>query len=405
MPGKDKKSSGGSILPKIFLAWFISYIYSCTPERWTSVKRVYVETFNRALMPLIPLFPMISIDGTLLEADPKELLPHEAHAPYVIIPADTPMEKALTSLRHSWERQDAIVVWKGFASGTIMDKWRDEDFCRNTFNDDSYEFLTNSSNLIYETKNLKSAIDNMEDHYLGFSYTLLNNNKDTLLSDFLTMLKNKGEEATSLIPVFKSIHHAFLYKGKKYHTGVHQAPVSDWFFQISNAKTWRFVHPKYTPYMKPFSYDGVSMMSRYDYLPDDCGIPYVDVTTDEGDLMFFPAHWWHEVHNNGDEWGLAFGFRPKADIFKAIRDVVFPPGANTGLVSHRMLFFMGKIKTAFLSKMKLNAGDTMNKNSGIKGRIAQMKKITDDVQRYVPGWTWDNFPDFKPTGTPGSCSA
>lgn len=136
-----------------------------------------------------------------------------------------------------------------------------------------------------------------------------------------------------IVPVDRSLHHAFLYKGKKYHTGLHQAPISDWFFQISNSKTWRFVHPKYTPYIKPVTWDGVSMLSAFDYLPDDCGIPYVDVTTDEGDMMFFPAHWWHEVHNNGDNWGLAFGFRPKADVGKALFDIVLPLLANKGLVT------------------------------------------------------------------------
>jgi hypothetical protein len=41
----------------------------------------------------------------------------------------------------------------------------------------------------------------------------------------------------------------------------------------------------------------------------------------------------HEVHNNGDNWGLAFGFRPKADVGKAFLDVAFPLFANKGLVT------------------------------------------------------------------------
>ena len=227
------------------------------------------------------------------------------------MPKDTPLELALSTLKTAWERQDAVVIWKGFSSGTAMDKYKSEEYCREVFKNDQYEFLVNGSNYAFEKTSLKNAIDNMEERYLGyeevlvkckinksslpsyrFSYSLLKNNKDTLLADFVNMLKGWGSAVSDIIPVDRSLHHAFLYKGKKYHTGLHQAPISDWFFQISNSKTWRFIHPKYTPYIKPLTWDGVSMVSAYDYLPDDCGIPYLDVTTEEGDMMFFPAHWW-----------------------------------------------------------------------------------------------------------------
>lgn len=389
------------------VAWVLAYIYSCTPERWTSFDRVMKETTVRVLMPLITLNPKMTIDGTVFDCDPKVLLPMEPSAPYIIMPADTPVQVAIDTLAAAWKRQDAIVVWKGFSKGTSMDKYTDEAFCRETFNDDEYDFLVNASNLKYETKNLKSAIDNMENHYLGFSYTLLNNNNNTLLTDFIEMLKSYGEQVTSLIPVFTSLHHAFLYKGKTYHTGVHQAPISDWFFQISNSKTWRFVHPKYTPYIKPVTWDGVSVMSGFDYLPDDCGIPYVDVTTDAGDMMFFPAHWWHEVHNNYDGWGLAFGFRPKADFANALFDAAFPLLANTGVAAHRLLFLSGIFKQAAAKLLGTAKTTTQNSGSGLKGRIEHLNAITKQMNDHIPGWTWDNFPvgtwGAKPA--PGSCAA
>ena len=38
------------------LAWILSYLYACTPERWTSFERFYKETFNRLVLPLVSTF-------------------------------------------------------------------------------------------------------------------------------------------------------------------------------------------------------------------------------------------------------------------------------------------------------------------------------------------------------------
>ena len=55
------------------------------------------------------------------------------------------------------------------------------------------------------------------------------------------------------------------------------------------------MEPKYTPYIKPITYDSIALNSAYDFFPDDTRIPYVDVTSESGDLMFFPGHWRHQV--------------------------------------------------------------------------------------------------------------
>lgn len=83
------------------------------------------------------------------------------------MPKDTPLDLALSTLKSAWERQDAVVIWKGFSSGTAMDKYKSEEYCREVFKNDIYEFLVNGSNFAYESTSIKSAIEKMEDRYLG----------------------------------------------------------------------------------------------------------------------------------------------------------------------------------------------------------------------------------------------
>ena len=347
-----------------------------------------METIVRAMQPLVAINPLAAVDGTIPRLDPKEYLPIEPPPPVIIIPEGTPTNVALDAMRAAWSAQDAIVVWKGFANGH-MDKWKDEQYVYDTINDDDiYQFLTNYSNYEVESLSFGEAKKRLDELYLGFSYVLLNNNENTLLADFNNMLAAYGKGVTDLVPVDNSLHHAFLYKGKKYFTGMHQAPVSDWFFQISNAKTWRFVQPHYTPYMKPLTFDGTSMMSGYDFIEDDCGIPYVDVTTEAGDFMYFPAHWWHQVQNEEDSVGLAFGFRPKMDFVNGAKDILFPLNANKGLPSHRLNFFFGLIK-AVVKEALTGQASTKNDKSGVFSRKNILYESSKKIREHVPSWSWN----------------
>ena len=113
------KRSAKAFMEKIFksylIVWLAVHVYNCTPHRWTSSKRVIMETSWRLLYPVaIQIFPMAAINGMLPNCDPEELLPIEAPPPYIIIPEDTPLDLAYETLKQAYEKQDAIIVWKKF---------------------------------------------------------------------------------------------------------------------------------------------------------------------------------------------------------------------------------------------------------------------------------------------------
>eukprot|EP00636_Phaeomonas_parva_P006425 CAMPEP_0118862986 /NCGR_PEP_ID=MMETSP1163-20130328/8010_1 /TAXON_ID=124430 /ORGANISM="Phaeomonas parva, Strain CCMP2877" /LENGTH=445 /DNA_ID=CAMNT_0006796947 /DNA_START=6 /DNA_END=1343 /DNA_ORIENTATION=+ len=392
------KADVARIFKIAFLFWFGSYVYTCTPHRWTSAERVVKETVWRLLYPVAVVFnPTGPIDGMMPSLDAKKLLPIESPPPVIYMKKDTPFQLAVDTLKAAWKNQDAIVIWKGFTDGH-MDQWKNEKYAFKTLNNDKYDFLTNSSNYHFESLTIEEATPHMKDLYLGFSYSLLNNNKDTLLADINNMIHAYGPQITDLVPVNNSVHHAFLYKGNKYHTGMHQAPVSDWFFMISNAKTWRFVEPKYTPYLGAMTFDGVSTVCKFDYLGDDAGIPYTDVTVEAGDMMFFPAHWWHEVHNvDKQQHGIGFGFRPFDDAKDGILTSLLPLRGKQGIPVHRLAFVSGMFKS-MVRKALLKVTYTANGESGLAGRKETLCNVVDQIQSYVPGWSWNSA-----TGGPVNC--
>ena len=390
------KGSGNSIMKKVFKAylmvWLAVHVYNCTPHRWTSSKRVIMETSWRLLYPIaVQFFPLAAINGVLPNCDPDELLPIEATPPYIIIPEDTPPDVAYDTLKQAYEKQDAIVVWKNFTKGSL-DQWADDDYVQKTVNMDAeYTFLRNFSNALSVTLPLRDAWHDLDNLYLGFSYSFLTDNSDTLYSQLKNSIASKGKKMFDLIPFDYSFHHAFLYKGLKYSTGFHQAPASDWFFQIGNAKVWRFVEPKYTPYVKPLTLDSISLNSAFDFLPDDTRIPYVDVASEAGDLMFFPAHWWHQVINIDHGIGIGIGFRPIDDVKNALKASFFPWTVHSkALAPHRLAFPLGMIKRIAKKIVGVGGVNTVSTDSGLNQRTRMLCQGTKAVSKYIPTWSWNN---------------
>lgn len=368
--------------------WTINFVAYCTPHRWTSVERVLYETSFRALWPVAQMFNSFASVNGLLPVCKEEMLPIEPPPPVVYIDNDTPLDVAYETLLSAYNKQDTIVLWKNF-SGGLTDKWKNEEFAKKHLNmEASYEFGRNLTSHLNVELPLAKAWPNLEDLYLGFSYKFLEDNKE-LYADLKDAVFSKSSKISKLIPWETSMHHSFLYKGKKYSTGLHNAPVSDWFFQIANGKKWRFVHPNYAPYLRPVTLDGISMISYYDHVSDDTRIPYIDITSDAGDFMFFPRHWWHHVTNVHEGIGIGVGFRPKEEIPSNIIQAFFPfLVPYKAYAFHRVVFTLGLAKR-FYKSVVLGITSTIGGRSGLGSRTRVFCYVLENMNKYTPRWGYN----------------
>jgi len=355
--------------------------------RWTSFSRGMLETIFWLSMPLYPF------DDSLFRyfhVDPKHITPNEATPKvYYMQPGDDPVQVLVDAAK----TLDRIVVWENFVqdSGGFLDNYQDEQFVRDTFNtSDIYDFMAEYSNTEYASMPLGDAWDRMQqkkDLYLGFSYVLMRNNPAYQQAVF-DAISHHGEEFKKVTNLGPAIQHGFLYKGARFSTGMHQAPVGDWFIQIANSKVWRFVHPSYTPYIRPMAGSlRIGMISGYSYLPNDTPIPYVDVETKAGSLMYFPPHWWHEVHNiHDDQFGLACGFRPKETLFP-LKWLTMPWSAPQGQIMHKLGIIPGFVFANILYDTIFNRA----RGSGVEDRKERMIAGMKRYNSYGWDWTWDKW--------------
>lgn len=145
--------------------------------------------------------------------------------------------------------------------------------------------------------------------YLGFSFTLAENNPA-----FRAHLERILLKLADRVPLEHEIRqcftHSFLYHGNCYQAILHQATSPDFSFQIANSKYWRFVMHRWSPMMQTIpdtTIPGV-WLSRHKLI-HTTDIPFEEVLAEPGDILFFPEHLWHEVHNVENGPGLMCGLR------------------------------------------------------------------------------------------------
>lgn len=189
---------------------------------------------------------------------------------------------------------------------------------------------------------LHDAMDRMKlqrDLYLRFSVNLALDNPplDEAMVDILDQTKVK-ESLHFDGPTYGTTPRVgrlcFLGYGSGF-TALHNAWMDNWFVQVAGEKTWRIVAPEYAPYISvkamPVTPANKASISN---IPDDSPLPYLDFTTRPGDLFYFPAFWWHEVFNVGEDMNVGCGYRPMVLTLKQVSSrVAIPP-----LAAHQNIF-------------------------------------------------------------------
>lgn len=252
------------------------------------------------------------------------------------------------------EKRSCILLWKRFLGPDLVEKYaqlKPGDFANGT-----YPFNVDQPAKIERWKvkrafaklDLQEAMERMqkgEKLYMGFN-TVFGNDNIALKNKLASICEKVNDKMPGLFDPSQMYTHSFLYHGNEFQASQHQAWSPDFSIQIANSKLWRFVHPRHTPRMRPGKGDVPGVLWSLIKYVHGTDIPFTEVVAEPGDMMYFPEHWWHEVHNvEPESFGLMIGFRSQNE------DWVFSRKAFT--LSWPM--FAHKI-TAFLD-MRLRSRD------------------------------------------------
>mmetsp|Transcript_10911 Transcript_10911/g.14189 ORF Transcript_10911/g.14189 Transcript_10911/m.14189 type:complete len:383 (-) Transcript_10911:251-1399(-) len=83
-------------------------------------------------------------------------------------------------------------------------------------------------------------------------------------------------------------------------TGLHCDICNNFIVQLAGSKYWEFMHPKYSPLLRPTMKRGKTAISGSDITTKTEVLPYIPrmvATINEGDFMYNPDWYWHTVRN------------------------------------------------------------------------------------------------------------
>jgi len=215
---------------------------------------------------------------------------------------------------------NCILLWKQFVPEEVVKQF--SNIGKDTFENKEYSFFFDGPATVEKDKfkrpfvkfYVHDAMDKMRSGsklYLGFSTDFALHNR--AIKDTLSTVLEKVNDHGNFYSARNAFTHSFLYWGNQFQAIQHQAVVPDFSIQLANSKLWRFVHPKYTPKMQAVRGDVPGVLLSKRVLVGGTGIPFTEVLVEPGDLLYFPEHWWHEVHNVEKEaYGLMIGFRDKS---------------------------------------------------------------------------------------------
>jgi len=236
-------------------------------------------------------------------------------------------------LHHAWnpEYDDSVIILRNVwanDSDTIMQELNSIDAIRKYTEEREYESVVSHPDGAprgFETRNLSFVLDNLESGDISemrgliFDFSFLDT-QATIRDAYMSMWAKLDIRLHNRIKFFSRSSHTFLYNTNRWRTELHAAPADDYFLQVANQKNWGFINKKYTPYIgmvKQNTFGVSQIMGTPQYFASDYPdheLPRTYVSVGPGDLMWFPSWHFHEVLNEYDDFGLAFGQRTFRNI-------------------------------------------------------------------------------------------
>lgn len=387
-----------------FCFWFVLMGLSLAPPwgEWTSAKRVVMEIIANTIFIPSAYFPNIisrnDVYGSLTrwvwdKMDPDVLLPQQgdryystlARPPFKVV--DSQYDLTADDFRRAEDGTLGIVV-KNFTQGKLNKFMTIEGLLEHTGND---TFLFNNQKCppISDSceryvpmgfqDGLRKVRDTDGDLYLSFADSFMD--KNPIVGSAIDALFNETDAIDDIqILSQKYVKQVFISHGTSSRTAIHTAPVRDWLVQVSGTKRWHFVLPQYSPYLKPELSTYPAFRGARSFVFDGGAIPFTKVFTEPGDLLFFPAHWWHEVHNVQEGLGFAVGLRPvrMQALFKQLASSMVPFLNAPGAQIIRLALFAGMPSLLFSSSLYISE----TKKDGaeaFKAHLHSLKKNTSEL--------------------------
>lgn len=211
-------------------------------------------------------------------------------------------------------KRDCVVLWRDFVPGDVvanLTRIRPEMFANSNYSFMNVGGATRSGDRVFRSFTTLEMREGMRQMARGANIQL---GFDVKMAEENPWLKNIGLDLLAKVNDFDSsalyLAQSFLYFGNRQQANLHNDPLSGFSIQLANSKIWRFVDPTYTPRVKPFRGDNPGVFYSETGFIENQTIPFLEVVVRPGDMIFFPEHWWHEVHPiEADSFGMTVAYR------------------------------------------------------------------------------------------------
>lgn len=218
-----------------------------------------------------------------------------------------------------------VIIKGGAKDWAAVSKWNIDFFATNFPNEEQPKIATSGEEIksakesgekleYYKLSELKDS--EKKDKYYGNFSPLVHKYpelKKDLKLDWLRKLQNK----------YSSLMMYQLFMGAKNHkTDLHSEISSNLFIMLSGQKKWAMCSPRYNEFLEvpisrePCFHSPVNLIEKSHPALNE-KIEYFEFILEEGDILFVPPYYWHQVVNVTDSVGLAIKWHNPISYLKS----------------------------------------------------------------------------------------